>query len=281
MNTDIAFISMVIIAGAFVTAAWPLLFLKRVRAVMLGVGGSGCIGLGSTTMAMLAGGMLQLPASTALAEQATPVPAEAKTPAAEADPVIDTPRDTVEIPPGRPKWVGSEPKLTGNVHTVSVASGPYATDAQARRALDEALVKAVNEYVAERLESELAPQLIRVDLRKIKKDLIKQENTYHDVARYSDPVGWMHENFALLEFDKRFRDEMDRRWEKVRASSRLAQTGLVSGAVLLLLGSVFGYFRMDNATRGYYTGRLQFMTAAAILAVVVAGAVVGNWIHWL
>jgi len=67
----------------------------------------------------------------------------------------------------------------------------------------------------------------------------------------------------------------------VRATSRLAQTGLLSGGVLLLLGSIFGYFRLDNATRGYYTGRLQFMTAAAILAVVGAGAVLAQWIHWL
>ena len=50
---------------------------------------------------------------------------------------------------------------------------------------------------------------------------------------------------------------------------------------LLLLASVFGYFRMDNATRGYYTGRLQFMTAAAILGIVGVGAILSQWIHWL
>ena len=59
------------------------------------------------------------------------------------------------------------------------------------------------------------------------------------------------------------------------------QTGLVSGAMLLLLTSVFGYFRLDNATRGYYTGRLQFMTAAAILAVVGAGVIAAQYITWL
>jgi len=91
----------------------------------------------------------------------------------------------------------------------------------------------------------------------------------------------MHENFALLEFSPEFRSELDRRWAKVRATSRLAQTGLVSGGALFLLASVFGYFRLDNATRGYYTGRLQFMTAAAILAVIGAGAVLAQWIHWL
>src|SRR5205085_5286398 len=129
------------------------------------------------------------------------------------------------------------------------------------------------------LGREVAPQLLRYDARTIRKRFLKDENKYHDVARYS--VGWMHENFALLEFGPEFRNELDRRWTQVRATSRLAQTGLVSGAGLLLLGSIFGYFRLDNATRGYYTGRLQFMTAAAILAIVGAGAVLAQWIHWL
>jgi hypothetical protein len=44
---------------------------------------------------------------------------------------------------------------------------------------------------------------------------------------------------------------------------------------------MFGYFRVDNATRGYYTGRLQFLSAAAILAIVGAGVVLARWIHWL
>ena len=80
---------------------------------------------------------------------------EAAAPKAEADPVIETPRDTVEIPPGRPAWVGSEPNFRGKTHTVAVSSGPYATDAQSKRALDEALVKATNEYIAEQLGSEI------------------------------------------------------------------------------------------------------------------------------
>jgi hypothetical protein len=120
---------------------------------------------------------------------------------------------------------------------------------------------------------------LRYDARAIKDRFVKEENRYHDVARYS--VGWMHEHFALVEFGPDFRRELDRQWTKVRATSRLAQTGLISGAALALLASVFGYFRLDNATRGYYTGRLQFMAAAAILAVVGAGAVIAQWIHWL
>jgi hypothetical protein len=203
-------------------------------------------------------------------------------PAEASDPIADILQVTVEIPPGRPEWVGSEPDYSGKVHTVPVASGPYAMPKQAERALDEAIVKATNRYIAEQLDSELAPRFLHYDIRRIKDKKSRHpllRETYHDRAQYS--VGPMHENFALLEFGPEFREELASRWDKVRATSRLVQTLLFAGAALLLVGSVFGYFRLDNATRGYYTGRLQFMTGAAILTIVGAGALLARWITWL
>ena len=69
--------------------------------------------------------------------------------------------------------------------------------------------------------------------------------------------------------------------ETIRKGTLTPDFGLFSGGVLLLVGSIFSYFRLDNATRGYYTGRLQFLMAAAILAIVGAGALVSRWIVWL
>lgn len=266
-------------------AAWPLLWLPRMRCALNRVGGTGCIGVGVTAMSVLAGGFLPAvaddkPAESASASPTAEAPAgEVRKAKAEADPVIESEGETIEIPPGRPQWIGSEPNMRGKIHSVAVASGPYKKDGQAQRALDKAIEKATNEYIAEQLGSELAPTLLRYDVRTIKEGNLKER--YHDEARYPDPVGLMHEHFARLEFDPKFRAELDSRWKHVRAASRLGQTGLVSGAVLLLVMSVFGYFRLDNATRGYYTGRLQFMTAAAILAVVGGGALVARFITWL
>ncbi len=293
MNTNIfPLIAIALPAACFCLAALPLLAHRRIRPALLGAGGSTCVGLGTTIVGLIASGTVQFgsAAQAAANDQAPaityavcagiePSPVETTTVTAEKDPAIDSAPESVEIPPGRPKWVGAETNLRGKVHAIPVSSGPYATDAQSRRALDEAIVKATNDYIADQLGSELAPKLLGLDARTIKQKYIKPENHYHDVARYS--VGWMHENFALLEFDPEFRNNLDRRWSQVRATSRLAQTGLLSGGVLLLLSSIFGYFRLDNATRGYYTGRLQFMTAAAILAVVGVGAVLAQWIHWL
>ena len=253
MNTIVfPFLAIAVPATCFGVAALPLIAHRRFRPALFGAGGSGCIGFGAGIVGLIASGMVQFPGMMGQAAADDKGPAIAIQPElaeaiANGEPVVES-KETVEIPPGRPKWIGTEPNLRGKVHTIPVSSGPYALDPQSRRALDEAIVKATNDYIAEQLGSELAPKLLGLDARKIKEKYIKPENTYHDVARYS--VGWMHENFTLLEFGPDFRNELDRRWTKVRATSRLAQTGLVSGGVLLLLGSIFGYFRLDNATRG-------------------------------
>jgi hypothetical protein len=310
--TIIAMFMVLAMLGSAIAAAWPLLLLPRFRPALLGTTGSSCLATGAALFGLAVSGVLPLPgmAGQALAADNTPaktaddsapgsgsdVTAPAAKPAelpesesskpadndhskSVADPVIESAKETVVIPPGRPAWVEKEPGQSGEIYSIAVASGPYAHETEARRHLDRELEKVTNEYIAEYLGSSLAPRFVSYDARTIMERFVKPENKYNDVATYS--VGPMYEHFALVEFDKAFRSKLDERWEAVRGKSRLMQMALFAGAGLLLLSSVFGYFRLDNATRGYYTGRLQFMTAAAILAVVGAGALAAQWITWL
>jgi len=191
------------------------------------------------------------------------------------------PDGTIIIPAGRPQWVSarkadfSDPK----VHRIYVTSDPHALPQDARKALDEALAKATDEYISDQLHSPLAARFIHYDVQTIHDRFVKQ--TYRELLTFADPVGPMHQFHAQLEFDESFRNEISRTWAGQIAESRLYQVGLGAGAALLLLSSVFGYFRLDNATRGYYTGRLQFLTAAAILAVVALGAAAAFQFTWL
>lgn len=193
------------------------------------------------------------------------------------------PDGTVIIPAGRPEWVKNPtPRLVGDVYRVPVTSGPYATVQQAEQALNEELVRATNEFIVDQLGSKLAPTLVsNYNAAAVRREFVKPGNTYDEVITFSYPVGPMHQSHALLEFGPAFRARLQTQWAQVRAASRITQLGLFAGAGLLLLSSVFGYFRLDNATRGYYTGRLQFLTAAAILAIIGGGALLARWITWL
>jgi hypothetical protein len=336
------FLAMGILLACMAAAAWPLLAIPRLRAILACAGGSCCVGLGAMAMGLVTSGIVAVPGferSVVAAEEAdeeivvdieTPAPAaeaitsdaeaappqpesteepaataepasepapmpesavtESSAPATEAsepislptpasDPVIDESAFKVLIPDNRPAWTSTKPVLSGTIHTIPVASGAYAKDIDARHAFDQALVEETRDYIAEQLGSELAARFVTYNARQIKERFVRPENVHDDVATYS--VGPMHEYFALVEFGPDFRREIDARWQAVRGQSRLLQFGLLAGAGLLLLSTMFGYFRLDNATRGYYTGRLQFLAAATILAVIGAGAIMARWITWM
>lgn len=259
---------------------------KRLSPLVQGTLGSLCAFVAMTIVGLVASGIVALPAGLANASQARaeePETASTKPIIVEAEEQpgdkLEIADDSVIIPPGRPAWVEAPPVREGAVHYTSVCSEPYATPSQAQHALDVQLQAAVADYIKEYLESDIAPTLIRISLPEIKRDLLLPGDMYAEKIQVS--IGAMHQVHARLEFDDAFRAKLDKRWGELRATYRLAETGVVSGGVLLMLATVFGYFRLDNATRGYYTGRLQFMAAAAILTIVAGGAMFSRWIHWL
>lgn len=280
---------------------------KRLPPVVHGVFGTLCVGISVAITALVASGLVALPVGISTTSQARaalpdidrPAPPQKASPASPSEVVpndesrfFELPKETdsadiqinpsvsgVIIPEGRPTWVEAPPVREGAVHATSVCSDPFSTPSHAMHALDEKLQAATSEYIAEYLHSDLAPSLIRYNVSEIKQKLLSPQNVYQEEITVS--IGKMHQVHAKLEFPANFREQLDRRWAELRATYRLAETGLISGGVLLLLATVFGYFRLDNATRGYYTGRLQFMAAAAILAIVASGAMFSRWIHWL
>lgn len=188
--------------------------------------------------------------------------------------------------PARPAWVDSEPARAGDVYRVAVSSGPQEKLGECRPALEQALNKAVAAYIDEYFGPSAAGQLrpsdvIVYDQGYIHKHLVKPGHTFEEKLKLS--FGPMYQTHALLEFGPAFRGELDSRRGQLERYVRETATayrlrGLALGfaAVLCLLGVVFSYFRLDTATRGYYTGRLQFLAATAILVVIVAGALLAS-----
>ncbi len=63
-------------------------------------------------------------------------------------------------------------------------------------------------------------------------------------------------------------DQLDSEWDENLTRVRLISTGIAGGGVLSLLMVLFGYFRLNHATRGFYSRRLQL--GAASLAILIA-----------
>ncbi|MDG1874322.1 MAG: hypothetical protein P8J27_10455, partial [Mariniblastus sp.] len=52
---------------------------------------------------------------------------------------------------------------------------------------------------------------------------------------------------------------------------RLIAVGFGMGLMLALLGTLFGYLRLDHATRGFHSGRLQMSAIGVVALILLAG----------
>jgi hypothetical protein len=181
------------------------------------------------------------------------------------------------LTPNRPEWLDSPRNVDNGVTRLAVKAGPYYRPQQCREDLDIQLRKATDEFVCDYLNNPRASILIAYGVDEIKNRFVRERFD----EKLETSVGPMNQSHALLEFDEPFCDELQQRWREVKSFSRLLQTGLGSGIVLLLVTTLFGYFRLDTATKGYYTGRLQFMAAGAILSLVAASVLLAKWIPWM
>lgn len=197
---------------------------------------------------------------------------------------IDLERSGLQIPP-RPDWVLADPwtdQATG-IHYIPVSSGPEHRVRDARKALDTQLEKAVAEYISQYLGSPHAATLIHYNADELKAQVVQPESLFED--QITIDFGVMHEAHGLVAIDDSFRGRLDGRWEELTRTSRLLLTGVGTAVVLSLLGLACGYFRVDTATKGYYTGRLQVALAMAILTVIGGGAYLARsswqWVTYL
>ncbi|MBL7043700.1 MAG: hypothetical protein ISR77_34030 [Pirellulaceae bacterium] len=198
---------------------------------------------------------------------------------------IDT-STIVRRDPPPPDWVESENVLTGETQSMAVSSGPHVKERDCRRSLEEELKKSVDAYVNHYLGNVYgdlfeASSSVDYDIEYINNNLVRKRHA--EVLHVS--FGPMHQMHALLEFDPDFRaeldsrrGELDKRWRQIVGAGRLTGAALAFGFILALLGVVFGYFRLDTATRGYYTARLQFASAVVILTLIVAGVLLARHI---
>ena len=63
--------------------------------------------------------------------------------------------------------------------------------------------------------------------------------------------------------------------ERRQMRNRLVGFGVLGGAGLALLGVLFGYLRLDHATRGFHSGRLQLL--AAFFAILILATCYFLW----
>lgn len=169
---------------------------------------------------------------------------------------------------GRPKWVDSPPPQQFAEHGKFVLTGStgafYATPQESRKALAEVVHDLTNSYI----ETVLGPDAVgQIDPLSIHRTPI----TWTGSVERSGGLTY-YETHALLEFNEQDHRALVRRWRQLHTQHQALMAAIAGGAVLLLLGTVLGYLKLDTLTRGYYSGRLKLAAGTIGLAVITLTA---------
>jgi hypothetical protein len=172
----------------------------------------------------------------------------------------------------RPDWVEAPGKLEGSVYSVGVKSGLYVDVPECQHALDDAIKHETDRYIEDYLGAG-ASQVVDISRSYLRSHVKKAE--FAEVVE-STSVGPMHQIHALLQFDDDVRADFHRRWRDAMITGRLWYVGSGAALVLALLGTFYGYLKLDLRTGGSQSGRLQ-LAAALVALIVAAGALLVRW----
>ncbi len=176
----------------------------------------------------------------------------------------------------RPDWVGEPPRRVGDAYQVSLDVDPYATIEESDKALPAKINAAVDDYAAQLIGPQ-ARGRIQLPTQYIDEHVKRddwQEWRKHEMGP-SLTVDMVHRH-VLLRFDGAVNDRIRQMWKRSIVNERVAGAAALGGGMLALVAMIYGYLRLDLATRGAYRRRIRW-TAAALLAMlaVAAAAMIG------
>lgn len=187
------------------------------------------------------------------------------------------PRKTAPERSTRPDWVGEPPRRVGDAYQVSLDVDPYTTIEESDSALPAKINAAVDDYVGQLIGPQ-ARGRIRLPMEYIDEHVKRDDwQEWRKHAMGPVTVDMVHRH-VLLRFDNAVNDHIRQMWKRSIVNERVAGAAALGGGVLALVAMVYGYLRLDLATRGAYRRRIRWTAAAAALLamlVVAAAAVIG------
>ena len=153
---------------------------------------------------------------------------------------------------------------------------PCNSPMEAEEALEEACVEQVRQSI-EQWHSHASDNIL------IDKEVIARELVYNkrfEVKTYSDAHTTelnatvekdfeYYRGYAQLLLTDDFHNNVDKSWRTNQTKNQLTQVALIGLTVLSLLATLFGYLKLQTLTRGFYTGHLQVICIAVIIALIV------------
>jgi hypothetical protein len=171
-----------------------------------------------------------------------------------------------------PEWAktGGGVGKDGNYCTV-IVSGPYQSFDFCWQDLSQKLDDSIRNY----LQIQPVDSRGRVPRVGMSDELRKMAVTQHFLETADFSVGQMQTLYTRLEFTPQFRETAAAWHRDLLADSRMMFTGIGAAILVALLAIVYGYFRIDTATRGFYTWRLRGIAGVLMVALTILAVATG------
>lgn len=163
----------------------------------------------------------------------------------------------------RPEWVDEPDRHVGDVHHTVLVSDPFATHGECIESLHDEMRTVTNRYLVQQF-GRGADRATSIDIGTIL-SLICTKEWVEPIQREWGTTNRVH---VKMEFDRNVRAELERNWKQSQLRKRLFTTGAFASLVLGALGIIYTYLKVDTATKGYYTKRLQFAAGTGLLGVL-------------
>lgn len=169
-----------------------------------------------------------------------PIDASAEKPEADTTP-SDKPAQNESNDANTPAWVNEPPHWkdnSGRTFVIVVRSGLVTDPNLLEEQLDLKMVARTNQYIDEQLlRRSGAADIVSFDADYLREHCVQQR------FPTAGMTAGTKELFAQLEFDRQFRDEVNRRYNQFISQDRLEQTGGVVAAAFAALGGLYLFLR--------------------------------------
>ena len=201
---------------------------------------------------------------------------------------LQTVSDGESSPADLPDWIHNTSFYDGAFEYVRIHTEPKNSQLEADSAIGPAAYKAVHQRIEQWTGAQLTPEevanIFGVDEAYVVRSFISDDRIVlpcddeasKEIIERSGATG-LYRGHAQLQIGNDFRSTISGTWERRLTERDTKRVALLLFSGLILLAIVFAYLRLNKATRGFFSRRLQLLAIIAIIALAaICGVVFRN-----
>jgi len=190
-------------------------------------------------------------------------------------PVLGQDAQTDQTELAVPDWVNKGSFSDGDKEFLLLKTEDFFLRSEASMVLMEKIRNAIDDQIDE-VVGEGASRFVPLDDHYVQHEVVEEEVVIEKmtVAPATNREMRRYVGYARLCFDDDLIDRVRSEYQLNFKARRLQLTGLVGALSLCWLATAYGYLRLDNATRHFYSRRLQTLAIVSCLVPLIATIIV-------